>query len=247
MHYIVFDLEFNQDIPSLQQSNEKTSHCPFEIIQIAAIKLDENSNTIGTFNRYVKPLIYSQINPFVTELTGITSEQLVVESPFPEIYKSFIEFIDKKDFVFCVWGMSDIKELFRNAAYHQLNEDFLSKKYLNLQPYVSIHLKLSSKKLLNLKHAVESLNIVQAYPFHDALYDAYYTAELFKKIYNPSMQPSLYDANHITLRTKQTKTVIDFDQLLLQFEKMYDRDITKEEQEMIQLAYKMGKTNQFLK
>ena len=34
---------------------------------------------------------------------------------------------------------------------------------------------------------------------------------------------------------------------LSKFEKMYARKITKEEQEMIKLAYKMGRTNQFLK
>jgi hypothetical protein len=35
--------------------------------------------------------------------------------------------------------------------------------------------------------------------------------------------------------------------LIQQFEKMYDREMTKEEKSIIILAYKMGKTNQFLK
>jgi hypothetical protein len=34
---------------------------------------------------------------------------------------------------------------------------------------------------------------------------------------------------------------------MLQFEKMYSRALTKEEQGMVKLAYQMGKTNQFLK
>ena len=72
MYYIIFDLEFNQDSSSLQHFDGKNTRAPFEIIQIGAIKLDVNFNTIDTFNRYVKPTFYKQITPFITELTGIT-------------------------------------------------------------------------------------------------------------------------------------------------------------------------------
>ncbi|WP_206459150.1 3'-5' exonuclease [Anaerovorax sp. IOR16] len=247
MHYIIFDLEFNQCLPSIHYSNAKPSQCPFEIIQIGAIKLDSNYNTVSTFSRYVKPTIYTEISPFITELTGITKEQLLPEAPFFKIFNSFIKFIGSKDYIFCVWGTADMKELFRNTSYHNLNLDFLSKRYLNLQPFVSMHLKRPANKLIKLEHAVESFNISKIYPFHNALYDAYYTAELFKKTYNPSMQTSIYEPNEVKSQLRQKRKVIDRERLFIQFEKMYAREITKEEQEMILLAYKMGKTNQFLK
>lgn len=100
---------------------------------------------------------------------------------------------------------------------------------------------------MRLQHAVEILNIPITYPFHDALGDAYYTAEIFKKIYNSSIQPKLYDPSYIPIRPKQQKRVIDTNKLLQQFEKMYALEITEEEKEIIKLAYKMGRTNQFLK
>jgi len=247
MPFIIFDLEFNQDVSSLQNFDRKRSPNPLEIIQIGAIKLDLEFNTVDTFNRYVKPTFYTRINPLVTELTGITTEQLLTEEPFPKIYKAYTTFINESDSIFCTWGMSDITELFRNVEDHQLSHRFLPKRVINLQPYVSMHFNLSQKNLLRLQHAVELLHIPITYAFHNALHDAFYTAEIFKKVYNSSIQPKPYDPSHRAIRPKHRKRVIDIDKLLQQFEKIYARKITEEEQEMIKLAYKMGRTNQFSK
>ncbi|MEL7567963.1 MAG: 3'-5' exonuclease [Dehalobacterium sp.] len=247
MYFIIFDLELNQDFSSLHNFDKKRFGFPFEIIQIGAIKLDLKLNTVATFNRYVRPTIYTKISPFITELTGITTEQLLMEEPFPEIYKAYTEFINGTDYIFCIWGMSDIKELFRNGEDHKLNCNLLPRMYINLQPYVSKHLNLPSKHLLRLQHAVEILNIPITYKFHNAFHDAYYTCEVFKKIYSSSIQPKFYDPAGITIKPRQRKREIDFQKLIQQFDKMYARKMTAEEQEIIKLAYKMGKTNQFLK
>lgn len=247
MHFIIFDLEFNQDVSSLQIFDSKRSHYPFEIIQIGAIKLDLEFNTVDTFNRYVMPTFYSRIDPYIKQLTGITIEQLMVEEPFPQVYRAYTEFINGTDSIFCIWGTSDITGLFKNAEDHHLNHRLLPKMYINLQPYVSTHLNLSRKNLLSLQYVVEVLNIPKTYTFHNAFHDAFYTAEVFKKLYNSSIQPKLYDPTTTTIRTKHRKREIDTDKLIQQFEKMYGRKMTEEEQGIITLAYKMGRTNQFLK
>lgn len=246
MTYIVFDLEFNQDLASLQKSEESLSLCPYEIIQIGAMKLDHNLNTIGSFNRYIKPVIYSEINSLVTNLTGIFSEQLQNEKYFPEVYQNFIVFIDDENAVFCTWGISDIREIFRNAAYHNQNKEHLPHTYINLQPYVSKYLHLPQNQLISLQNAVESLNILKPYSFHNALYDTYYTTEVFKKLDSKILQPIRYDPNFTKPRTRSHKKVIEAEELFKQFEKMYSRNITEDEKAMILLAYKMGRTNQFL-
>jgi DNA polymerase III epsilon subunit-like protein len=247
MDYIVFDLEFNQDFSSLQNNVPTMTSYPFEIIQIGAIKLDSDFKQVSTFDRYIKPTLYKNISPFITELTGITTQQLISEQPFSKVYMAFVEFISSADSLFCTWGMSDMKELFRNVAYHELDKKLLPKMFINLQPYASLYLKLPTKKLLRLEHATQALNIPLTQPFHNALNDAYYTAELFKKIYTPSINPKLYDPDFIAVRPRQPKKEIDTDKLIQQFEKMYARKTTEIEQEMILLAYKMGRTNQFLK
>lgn len=241
MYFIVFDLEFNQNF-SLMSSN-----CPFEIIQIGAIKLDSNFNTCSTFNRYVKPTIYPQINSSITSLTGITTNQLLFEETFSNIFNEYVKFISDTDSVFCIWGMSDIKVLYRNAEYHKLDKKGMPVMFINLQPYVSKFLNLPETNLISLQAAVDLLEIPKPYKFHNALYDAFYTAEILKIIYSPLIELRRYDPNYITIRPRQQKKVVDFEKLLLQFEKMYDRKLHEEEQAMIKLAYKMGKTGQFIK
>ncbi|MEL1134952.1 3'-5' exonuclease [Desulfitobacterium sp. THU1] len=247
MAFIIFDLEFNQDISTLQNFDRERVRYPFEIIQIGAIKLDTELNTQGKFNHYIKPTFYARMNPLVSELTGITIEQLLAGEPFPEIYQAYTTFIDETDSILCTWGMSDITELFRNVEYHGLDQTRLPRRVIDLQFYVSEQFNRPRKNRLRLQHAVELLNIPITHPFHNALNDAYYTAEVFKKVYKASMQPKLYDPSQKTIRPRVAKRVIDFDQLLRQFEKMYTRKMTEEEQEMIKLAYKMGRTNQFTK
>ena len=165
MYYIVFDLEFNQNPDYLMMSHlmpvsdERKGKYPYEIIQIGAVKLDENLDTVGTFSRHIKPSIYSRISEFVTELTGITSESLESEQDFSRIYKEFLEFVNEPEMVFCVWGMTDMKELFRNAIYHNLDEKLLPDRYINIQPQASVHLGQPKKKPLGLKYCVEALKI----------------------------------------------------------------------------------------
>lgn len=247
MNYIVFDLEFNQDFSSLQQFPFKTNHYPFEIIQIGAIQLDASFHQLGTFNRYVKPYFYGQVCPFITQLTGITTPRLTSEALFPEVYRCFLEFVGDEETIFCIWGMSDIKELFKNAFYHQLPTKQLPHHFINIQPLVSSHLGLPTKKLLRLEHAVSALHIAADHTFHDALSDAHYTAEIWKKIYHPSIHPTVYDPTYTPRPTSEPKKQIDTQALFAQFAKMYSRELTSEEEKMILLAYKMGKTQQFLK
>ncbi|WP_326907666.1 hypothetical protein [Sedimentibacter sp. MB31-C6] len=61
------------------------------------------------------------------------------------------------------------------------------------------------------------------------------------------IRPGIYNPNYIKPRIKQPKKIIDIEALFKQFEKMYNRIISEEEKSMIILAYKMGKTSQFLK
>jgi DNA polymerase III epsilon subunit-like protein len=258
MNYIVFDLEFNQDLsiskdthrtpvntPSLPESKNGLSQYPYEIIQIGAVKLNSDFTAVASFNRYIKPSIYSGISTFVTELTGITTESLRKEETFPAVYQSFLDFADGPASILTVWGMSDLKALYENVRYHQLKPDRIPSQYINIQPYVSLHFMLSEKKLLSLQTAVEMLGIRITYDFHNALYDAFYTAKIWKKIYQPTTFPKTYSPNHVTSQPRKPKKLIRYDKLIQQIEKMYARPMTQEEQAIIRLAYHMGKTNQF--
>jgi len=251
MNYIIFDLEFNQSYNSTKKKpiiqNVSNKECPFEIIQIGAVKLDENLELIDKMDKLIKPLIYPEVNPFVKELTGITTERLSTAAPFHEIYYELIEFFKSDRSILCVWGKADIKELFRNIKYHALDLSLIPKEYINLQNHASKHLNYPKGTSIGLSNAVNLLNIPSRNEFHNAFMDAYYTAEIFKKIYNESMEPKIYNLNENKSSNRENPKTnsVDNMSLIKQFEKMYNRDITEEEKSMIKLAYMMGKTRQF--
>ncbi len=249
MHYIVFDMEFNQDFSTNPPISEGKPYFPFEIIQIGAVKLDSALNTVSTFNRYIKPTVYPEVGTFITELTGITTDRLQGEQTFPSVYSDFLAFINDSDAILCSWGRTDMKELYRSVEYFQINKENMPKLFLDIQPYASLHLKKPRKMLLKLQYTVEQLKLPLLRPFHDALADALYTADVLKAIYKPFIVPIVYHPTlvHAKFKARQMKKIIDFEGLLKQFEKMYQRQMTEEEISLIKLAYQMGKTGQFLK
>jgi len=241
MNYIIFDLEFNQ-----AYNSQIEIKCPFEIIQIGAIKLNEGFTTIDTFNALVKPEIYSDLNPFVKNLTNLTMDSLNKAKPFREVYKDFLKFLNKDKNIFCIWGMADMKELFRNIVYYELDTEPIPKEYINVQAYTGKYLKYPKSVNIGLSIAIELFHITKNNDFHNAFNDAYYTAEVFKKIYKKEYQPKTYNLNKTkSAREEVQRTKLDTNKLLKQFEKMFNRELTKEEQSMIKLAYNMGNTNQF--
>ena len=103
-------------------------------------------------------------------------------------------------------------------------------------------------KSIGLQNAIQILNLNQDKSYHNALNDAYYTAQVFIRIYNPSIVPDVYTYTTVKSNSikRNTKKQINYDKLFAEFSKILQRNLTKEEKKIIDLAYKMGKTNQFL-
>ena len=59
MNYIVFDLEWNQCPYGKGQENERI---PFEIIEIGAVKLNEEREKVAEFHRIIRPCVYRQMH-----------------------------------------------------------------------------------------------------------------------------------------------------------------------------------------
>lgn len=248
MEYIVFDLEFNQGFDKTLNKTVSNDRCPFEIIQLGAIKLDSNFNMIDTFNAYVKPEIYKDIHPFIQRMTGINKAMVKDASAFPQVFKEFKKFMSSKKTVLGVWGTGDLKELYRNINYYNLPSKSLSKLYINIQDHASKYFNNPTGKSIGLQNAISILGLDQDKSYHDALNDAYYTAQVFIRINNPDIVPDVY--NYTPVKPSQSKRNIkkdiDYEKLFNEFEKILDRQLTKEEKKIIDLSYKMGKTNQFV-
>lgn len=247
MNYIIYDLEFNQKhIDSAEvQASDNNSSLPFEIIQIGALKLNESFETISTFNTLIKPAVYPCIHPYVENLTKIDNQKLSSCKGFAHVYEDFLDFIGNEEIIFCVWGITDIKELLRNIKYYSLPGSSTFKNYIDIQKYASKYLEAPRGSKIGLSTAVGLLNLPAGYMFHDALNDAYYTAEIFKRIYSKDIKPDTYIPD-APKKVRHTKEKVDIIALIKQFEKMYNREMSPEEKSIIKLAYLMGKTRQFI-
>ena len=249
MNYVIFDLEFNQGYKYKRKNKSRINpKCRFEIIQIGALKLDKDLKTIDTLDRLIKPQVYERLHHFIAEMTSITEEQLSSAKSFNSVYKEFKNFVGD-DSILCTWGVADMRELVRNIHFHKLDASSLPKEYIDIQRIASTYLKTTNGNSIGLKNAVEALKLPLESEFHDAFNDAFYTAEVFKKIYTGDVLPITYNISENKKDSKPNfnneNIRVNAEKLLIQFEKMFGRTMTTEEKKIIKLAYNMGRTGQF--
>lgn len=209
MAYIVLDFEFNQAFDFKRNcAAEANPACRFEIIQIGAVKLNDSLDIIDRCNLLIKPNLYKRIHPYVEKITGITTESLSEERSFPEIFNDFYNFASDNgkdtDIIFCVWGNSDIRALYRNLSYYNLSKEPMLIKYIDIQALATSYLKYNRGTTIGLKNAADLLNLTsEEEKFHDALYDAIFTAKIFKLVKPDNVCIKLFNSSHIM--TKKNK------------------------------------------
>ena len=81
MNYIVFDLEWNQSPGGKKYSN---SRLPFEIIEIGAVKMNEQREVVDVFQRLVKPQVYNWIHDSIHEVIHVDYKDLADGVLFPQ-------------------------------------------------------------------------------------------------------------------------------------------------------------------
>lgn len=178
MNYIILDMEWNQPFGGVKLV-QKPVVLHGEIIQIGAIKADENFNYVDKIKIAVRPKFYKKMNPHVEKITGITSLQLTGGMAFPQAFSRFSAWCGE-EFRFITWGFDDLGVLADNLVLHSLDPAF-GKDYINLQVIYNKQVK-SEHLQCGLSTAAESLGIPIDVQVHDALNDAYLTFEICKKL-----------------------------------------------------------------
>lgn len=191
MGYIIIDLEFNgmKNINKYYKDFFK-EHIELididienEIIEIGVIKVDKYMKLVCSMREYIKPTIFPIINPIVNQITKIDMELLNDRGVSFEEAMDKLKDMFEEDDILCSWAKDDIVELIINSNYHNYKKLEWINGYLDLQEYAMKI--LAHKKPLGLKVALEELKIkIDDTKLHDALNDAQYTAEVFKRIYN---------------------------------------------------------------
>jgi len=138
MNYIILDLEAT----CWQEKGKFQS----EIIEIGAVKIDENQQIVDEFNAFVKPVLNPELSEFCTKLTSINQEQIDSAAEFAVVLGHFKTWIgmDEKYFL-CSWGFYDKKQFTADCDLHKIDIAWL-KNHMSIK-----HQHAGLKKL---KHPV---------------------------------------------------------------------------------------------
>ena len=174
MNYIVMDLEWNQAMSSKSSVfNKLPIHLRGEIIEIGAVKLNEDMSIGEEFTIDVKPVYFKRMHYKVKKITGFDKDRLAHGVSFADALEQFRAWCGE-DVTFLTWGCDDQGILEQNIIIHDLDWDWIS-GWINLQLIYNLQTG-GDKNQKSLASAMEHFNIEQTRIAHDALGDAYNTA-----------------------------------------------------------------------
>lgn len=170
MNYVVVDLEWNQAMSSKSSVfNKLPIHLRGEIIQIGAVRLNDDMTPGEEFQIDVKPVYFKRMHYKVKKLTGFDKERLSHGVPFAEAFRQFREWCGE-DVTFITWGYDDQGIMEQNIIIHDLDWDWIA-GWINLQLIYNLQTG-GDKNQKSLGTAMEHFGIEQTRVAHDALGDA---------------------------------------------------------------------------
>lgn len=182
MNYIILDLEWD--------SIYSVKHHRFvnQIIQIGAIKLDDELDIVDTFDVIVKSSIGKKLTKRFVELTGITSEMMAGGISLTDAVLRYNNFVGK-NYTMLTWSTSDLYTILENSNYLlPKNIRFKFGKYVDLQSYVQNEMRtlgFEIKSQISLSHAAEMLAIsAEGLDLHTAKDDCLLTYALLKRFFD---------------------------------------------------------------
>ena len=177
MYYIIFDTEYI--------TGYKADTRPPDLVNIGAVCIDSKGNKIDTFNNFIKPKYRKNGNKFFTELTGITTNQLLGGYNLKASLHTFERWTWKyKPHVLCCWSNSDILMFHESCKISYIQTLVNYHKYFDIQySYMDLFRirQQPSLKSVLLKNNLITEDELESISFHNALTDAEYTTKLFLK------------------------------------------------------------------
>jgi inhibitor of KinA sporulation pathway (predicted exonuclease) len=183
MQYIVMDLEWNNTY------SRKKKGFFNEIIEIGAVRLDEQFNTVDTFSQVIKSQVGKKLRSSVKKLTNITNEDVRSGELFTKTFSEFRKWLGKEENTFFTWGDSDIRVLTDNFKYlNGINHIPFIDNYCDLQKCYQKISGTSPSSQTGLNAAAQELKIsTDDYSLHRAPDDSFVTAQILAKIYNKAV------------------------------------------------------------
>ena len=178
---VLFDLEWNigyQPYTFNYHGVQQTFRG--EIIEIGAVKIDEDANVLDTFSIHLRPRIFRKLQHHIAKVTGLTQEDLDNGAPIVQGLRRFMQWCGP-DAEFAEWGMDDVPVLKQNLFLCNLDESRPTVWYDLQQVFLREHPRKEGEGM-TLESVVTRMGISMDRPFHDALSDTLYTADVCRKL-----------------------------------------------------------------
>lgn len=179
MHYVVFDLEWNNAGKVNKVDPAVVEAMPFEIIEIGAVKLDEQFKMVSKYNVTIRPRYYPILTSHVAAVTNRKQQSLKYGLDFLDAAKGFLEWCGQ-DYLFCTWSESDTAALKMNLKFYGL-ADRLQVRCLDVQYLFDVLVEQADMQR-SIEYAVDFLRLPKSQPFHLAVNDAWYTGQILRQI-----------------------------------------------------------------
>ena len=178
---VIFDLEWNIGYhPHTFNYHGVEQTLRGEIIEIGAAKIDEHGNVLDTFSIHLRPRIFRKLQHHIAKVTGLTQADLDRGEPILQGLRRFMKWCGP-DAEFAEWGLDDVPVLKQNLFLCNLDESHPTVWY-NLQQIFLSQYPRKEGDGLTLESVVTRLGLPTDRPFHDALADALYTADICRCI-----------------------------------------------------------------
>lgn len=196
---IILDLEFN---PVREpEIREKMRH---EIIEIGAVKLDDELKEISSFDRYIKPE-YNSVEEKISRLTGITNDQLAECGSFHEVMQDFISWIGDEPFSLYSWSLTDMNVMLDEIDYKVPDDESYDRFFVHWIDLQKIYQRqMGFYKSMGLTNALGTLNIYFDGTEHGALADARNTAEIMRFMSDGEKMRSFRSRSQVTYNTSDS-------------------------------------------
>ena len=178
---VLFDLEWNIGYkPFTFNYHGVQQTLRGEIIEIGAVKIDEDANVLDTFSIHLRPRIFRSLQHHIAKVTGLTQEDLDKGEPILQGLRRFMKWCGP-DAEFAEWGLDDVPVLKQNLFLCNLDESRPTVWYDLQQIFLREHPRKEGEGM-KLESVVTRMGIPMERPFHDALSDTLYTADICRRL-----------------------------------------------------------------
>ena len=173
MKYIIVDLE-----ATCWKKREKGQKN--EIIEIGAVAIDESGNELGEFAEFIKPKLNPVLSDFCKELTSISQSEIDAAQSFPEVLKSFQDWIEMESpaYFLCSWGFYDKSQFEKDCKLHGLDTQWLERHISVKHQYAKIK---ALPKACGMARALSLEGMKLEGTHHRGIDDARNLSRIFKK------------------------------------------------------------------